>query len=132
MCFEFDTSLYCDDTAGLAWDRENLAADLRGLMEHFESFGLILHRGDANEKSKTVAMAFKKRSYDNPETCGGMGLSGIVIDPVKGTFVPFVKKAKVLGSIFTPEFGDSVDVIARIQAANGVFWRILRACFLLL
>ena len=107
MYFEFDTSLYCDDTTGLAWDRENLAADLRGLMEHFESFGLILHRGDANEKSKTVAMAFKKRSYENPETCGGMNLSDIVIGSDKGTFVPFVKRVKVLGSIFTPELDDS-------------------------
>ena len=59
--FEFDTSLYCDDTTALAWDRTNLEADVRGLMEHFEAFGLMLHRGSPGEKSKTVAMAFLKK-----------------------------------------------------------------------
>ena len=98
--FEFDTLAYCDDTAALAWDRVNLERDLRGLMGHFESFGLILHRGHPNTKSKTVAMVVKKKDADSSD---GIDLSNIIIDPYLKTFVPFLDKTKVLGSIFTPD-----------------------------
>ena len=60
-----------------------------------------------------------------------MDLSNIIIDPEKGTFVPFVNRTKVLGSIFTSELDDTVDVISRIQAANGVFGRYSKRVFAL-
>jgi len=62
--FEFDKSLFVDDTAYLCGSRDRIEAHADRLLTHFRLFGLLMHVGECDEhgkhltKSNTEAMYF--------------------------------------------------------------------------
>ena len=103
--------LYVDDTAYLTDNHEDLLKMASIIEEQFKRIGLLMHVGDNNKKSKSVAMYFppsvKASTLDQSENEADFTTTS------EGQ-IQFVKKFKYLGSWITTDLYDDTDITNRI------------------
>ena len=122
-------SEYADDTAVLFVSRASLVTSTPDMIKHFARFGMSVHVGRGEQKSKSEALFVSAplHCYDNPETYDGADLSDILLDD--GTFIPIVALFCYLGSLLTRDCRDDADVEKRIEAAGGAFGALRKCLF---
>ena len=120
--FSFWASLYADDAACPLDSRATLLAATNAIYHHLRLFGLLMHVGSPEKKSKTEAMYCPARDtpYEDGDT------SDLVLDC--GGTVSFTKSFVYLGSLLHCDLSDDHDVDARIKKASKAFGA-LRNCF---
>ncbi len=110
-------SYYVDDAAFLLLNRSDATEASKLIVSHFRRFGLTVHAGVRNteESSKTEAMYFpaplKEPAAD--------AIADIELD--NNGYFSFTKEFKYLGSTFTPELNDTINVEKRIDQASKAF-----------
>ena len=109
--FDLFYFLYVDDGAMLFDNRNDLIEGTRLIMNHFARFGLEMHIGRGEKKSKTECVLFPafESEYEDKDTS---------IFEVNDGFVQFTKQFKYLGSIISFNLNDSIDIDARISQAS--------------
>ena len=109
---EFDLFyfLYVDDGAMLFDTREDLAEGTQLLFNHFARFGLEMHIGVGDKKSKTECVHFPAADQQQPANLENI--------QVEQGFVSFTNCFKYLGSIISSNLNDEIDIDARISQAN--------------
>eukprot|EP00978_Attheya_sp_CCMP212_P009953 scaffold23798_cov44-Attheya_sp.AAC.1 len=109
---EFDLFyfLYVDDGAMLFDTREHLAEGTQLLFSHFARFGLEMHIGIGDKKSKTECVHFPAANQQQPANLENI--------QVEQGFVSFTNCFKYLGSIISSNLNDEIDIDARISQAN--------------
>eukprot|EP00978_Attheya_sp_CCMP212_P016715 scaffold44003_cov57-Attheya_sp.AAC.1 len=106
---EFDLFyfLYVDDGAMLFDTREDLAKGTQLLFSHFARFGLEMHIGIGDKKSKTECVHFPAVNQQQPANLENI--------QVEQGFVSFTNCFKYLGSIILSNLNDEIDIDARIS-----------------
>eukprot|EP00978_Attheya_sp_CCMP212_P012017 scaffold29800_cov23-Attheya_sp.AAC.1 len=102
--------LYVDDGAMLFDTREDLAEGTQLLFIHFARFGLKMHIGVGDKKSKTECVHFPAANQQQPANLENI--------QVEQGFVSFTNCFKYLGSIISSNLNDEIDIDARISQAN--------------
>lgn len=112
--FDLHASLFADDCALLFETRQDLIIGANHLYPHFLRFGLHIHLGRGDEKSKTEAMFCPAR---------GKGLDSGCTDnfDVADGFVSFTTEFKYLGSMINYSLTSTTDVNKRITDASAAF-----------
>ena len=116
--FWFPFSVYADDTAALFESRDDLTRGTIIIRAHFKRFGLKIHVGSDDKKSKTEAMLFPRPRavYSDYDT------SNIAFSD--GAYIHFTTLFKYLGIKISSDLSDEADVNARIAAASGAFGKL--------
>jgi hypothetical protein len=109
--FDLFYFLYVDDGAMLFNNREDLIQGTNLLLSHFARFGLQMHIGVGDNKSKTECMYFP--TFDNKYS-----LADTTQFDVGEGFVHFTMQFRYLGSTITSLLNDSIDIDARISQAS--------------
>jgi hypothetical protein len=124
---EVPDSLYADDTGELFLSRADLQTDVPELIKLFAKFGLFVHVGTKEKKSKSVIVyhAAPRACYNDYSTFDGADFSDV--DLGSGATMHIEESAKYLGSIIHRDGTDTADVDARIRSAKGAFGA-LRQC----
>ena len=117
--FEFDKSLYADDGSFLFPYRKELELGTNILVKHFTKFGMKMHIGTGEKKSKTEFTLF-------PNSKGAMGQSRnpiSIINDAGGEIgqVTHAESFVYLGSTIPEDLDDMLSVKARICKAQAVF-----------
>ena len=122
-------SEYADDTAVLFVSRASLVTSTPVMIKHFARFGMSVHVGRGEQKSKSEALFVSAplHCYANPDTYDGADLSNIQLDDA--TFIPVVALFCYLGSMLTRDCRDDADVERRIEAASGAFGALRKCIF---
>jgi exonuclease III len=115
--FEIGESLYADDAFFGFQTRAELEEGAELIDRHFTAFGLQVHRGKPDKKSKTECMYFPRQ--------GGCWEDGDTTNvKVDGGFYTFTKTFKYLGSIISHDLSADADVAARIRSATAAFGKL--------
>ena len=125
-------SEYADDTAVLFEDRVETDFGAPHLINHFDRFGMEVHRGDRrkpDKESKSVMLFCSKplHMYENPETFDDTDLSDIELG--NQYFIPIVDKSCYLGNMVTRNCTDEADVDNRIEKAGAAFGALRKPLF---
>eukprot|EP00978_Attheya_sp_CCMP212_P009209 scaffold21733_cov53-Attheya_sp.AAC.4 len=110
---EFDLFyfLYVDDRAMLFDMREDpLEEGTQLLFSHFARFGLEMHIGVGNKKSKTECVHFPAMNQQQPANLENI--------QVERGFVSFTDCFKYLGSIISSNLNDEIDKDVQLSQAN--------------
>eukprot|EP00978_Attheya_sp_CCMP212_P027375 scaffold91655_cov50-Attheya_sp.AAC.1 len=102
-------------------NREDLIQGTNLLLSHF-TFGLQMHIGEGEKKSKTECMYFP--AFDNKYS-----LADTTQFDVGEGFVHFTKQFRYLGSTITSLLNDSIDIDAIIAQASTKAMGALRKYF---
>jgi hypothetical protein len=129
--FEFLVSLYADDGAFLFTFRKDLEKGTNILVKHFRRFGMQMHFGTGDKKSKTEFTCFSNGT-NNPfagQSCKPVSIfdnaDGI---QVKIGEVTHVDAFVYLGSAVSNDLDDLTGITRRIDQAQGMFNK-LEKCF---
>ena len=124
---ELPDSEYADDTAVLFCSRQDTEQYAPLLMLHFNRWGLEVHSGNPQKKSKTEILFASARPqiYEDPDTYDDCDLSPVMVGG--GNYLPIVAVFQYLGSILSRNCQDEEDVEARVDLAAGAFGT-LRDC----
>ena len=127
--FDVPDSEYADDTAVLFVSRASLVASTPSMIEHFARFGMSIHvgRGDQKSKSEVLFVSAPLHCYTDPESFDGMDVSNILLGD--GSFIPVVDQFCYLGSLLTRDCRDDADVTKCIAAAGGHLGHCVNAYF---
>jgi hypothetical protein len=122
-------SEYADDTAVPFLSRSDLVAHTPLLISHFRRWGLEVHVGRGNKKSKSVVLfcSAAPPCYQDFKTFDGVDLSDVVFPD--GTHMPVVLEFKYLGSVIASNGRDDADVDARISSASQAFGMLRKPIF---
>ena len=113
--FEFGRSIYMDDKALLSDSHQNSVESSSLLKAHLLRFGLTMHTGTPEKRSKTEAMHFPaKGKISLPVDTADLVLSD-------GSLISFCQKFVYLGSVFTPDLSDDLNIQNRLNKANSAF-----------
>ena len=115
FAFSFWASLYADGAATPLASRAALLAATNRIYDHLRLFGLLMHVGSENKKSKTEAMYCPARD----EEYGDGDTSDLVLDC--GGIISFTESFVYLGSLLHRDLSDHHDVEARIKKASMAF-----------
>jgi hypothetical protein len=118
--FEHWKSLFADDCAVLFNKRRDLVKGANYLFTHLGRFGLQMHIGRGNGKSKTEAM-----HCPAPHQAVGNTRNF----PVADGFVSFTSTFKYLGSVVSSELTSDADVAARLTSAAAAFGALRKCMF---
>ena len=123
---------YADDLALLFAGTADLAKTFPILCRHGRRWSLELHLTRGEEVSKTFAVYVPSPS--NPRSEADLTPIPVPAVEVAGTFtepgtVTFETKAEILGTIFTDDLLDEVDVTRRIKKAAQVFGALRKTVF---
>ncbi len=110
--FQFLGPLFVDDCAFLLNSYAEAQMAAKEVKKHLSRFGLIMHVGIGDKKSKTEAM-FIPASYDNDTP----RIPDIIKIP-DGTNVHFTNEFKYLGAIITNNLSNSAEIFARLKKAQ--------------
>ena len=113
--FSFARSIYVDDKAALYETRQAAVDGISLIKRHLLRFGLKMHSGTADKRSKTEAMHFPAKQT----TSTAEDVRDLILDD--GSIIHFCTQFTYLGSLFTPNLDDSEDVQKRINKANSAF-----------
>ena len=108
-------SLYVDDSAFILPTREDATKTANLTLNHLKRFGLQMHTGSIDKKSKTEVLFVPKRSEQNKPT----DLSPIILS--NGTQITYTKRFTYLGSVIASDLSDDPDITLRISKANQAF-----------
>ena len=99
------------------------------MIKHFARFGMSVHvgRGEQKSKSEVLFVSAPLHCYAEPETFDGVDLTNILLGD--GTFIPIVAVFCYLGSLLTRDCRDDADVAKRIEAAGGAFGALRKCIF---
>ena len=129
--FTLVDSEYADDTATLFENRKETEIGVPHVMNHFDRFGMEVHRGDrrVDKKSKSEVLYCPKplHLYEDRETLDGTDLSDIELGD--NFYIPIVEKSCYLGSIVTRDCTDDADVENRIDKAGAAFGSLRKSLF---
>jgi hypothetical protein len=117
--FNFNSSLYVDDSFFCFQNREDLLKATIDLNTHFARFGLTMHLGSENTKSKSEAMYFPPTlKQANLEVINNTLPEDLILP--NGKKIHFVHSFKYLGSIITPSLNEDAEIDARIKKAKSM------------
>ena len=110
-------SLYADDQAFIFTSRPDLIRGSDIIYRLLVRFGLMMHVGKNDGKSKTEAMLIPGlgRKYEDGDT------SDYIITSSDGGTVQFTKSFKYLGSVINSDGTDDEDIDNRITCASKIF-----------
>ena len=108
-------SLYVDDSAFILPTREDATKTADLTLNHLKRFGLQMHTGTSNKKSKTEVLFIPRRN----DTSNSTDLSPIILS--NGTQITFTTQFTYLGSVITSTLSDDIDINQRISKANQAF-----------
>jgi hypothetical protein len=117
--FFFSSSFYVDDSFFIFQTRQELQQAIIDLDKHFARFGLIMHLGSENTKSKSEAMFFPSSLKQARNDFLDNKLPEDLLLP-NGKKVHYVNKFKYLGSIITPLLNEDAEIEARIKKAKSI------------
>ena len=117
--FSFNSSFYVDDSFFVFQTRQELQQAIIDLDKHFARFGLIMHLGSENTKSKSEAMFFPFSLKQARNDFLDNKLPEDLLLP-NGKKVHYVNKFKYLGSIITPLLNEDAEIEARIKKAKSI------------
>ena len=105
--FKYNKSLYVNDAAFLFLTREDLEIGSKIIVIHYTRFGLSVHFGNIIKKdpSKTEAIYFPK-----PQQKTNANKTKDIILNDNGNCFTFTTIFKYLGTMFTDNFKDDVDI----------------------
>ena len=113
--FSFARSTYVNDKAALYETRKAAKDGLSLIKSHLFRFGLIMHSGTIDKRSKTEVMHVPaKQKISSAED-----VKDLILDD--GSILHFCPKFTYLGSIFTPDLDDTEDIQNRLNKANSDF-----------
>jgi len=113
--FSFWASLCADDAATPPTSRAALLAASNAIYDQLRLFGLLMHVGSNDKRSKTEAMYSPART----DAYGDGDTSDLVLDC--GGAVVFTESFVYLGSLLHYDLSDHHDVEARIKKAPQAF-----------
>ena len=129
--FTLVDSEYVDDTATLFESRAETEVGVPHVMNHFDRFGMEVHRPDrrVEKKSKSEVLFCPKplHMYKDRDTLDGADLSDIELG--NHCYIPIVEKSCYLGSIVTKDCTDEADVENRIDKAGAAFGALRKPLF---
>ena len=111
--FDFWHSLFADDSGLLFVSRGNLIEGTKVIYKHLAKFGLLMHIGRGNTKSKTEAMYVPSRKDPIGNT------SKYMVDG--DGFVEFTNEFKYLGTMVNSTLSMSSEITSRIRKASAAF-----------
>ena len=107
-------SLYVDDSAFILPIQEDTTRTANLTLNHLKRFGLQMHTGTVNKKSKTEVLYVPKRvksiSKDNTEL---PDLSPIIL--TNDTQITYTDRFTYLGSVITSDLSDDCDINLRMS-----------------
>ena len=115
--FTFNSSFYVDDSFFLFQTKQQLEQAIIELDKHFARFGLIMHLGSPNTKSKSEAMFFPSSLKQAKEDFNNNILPQKILLPDDKN-IHFVNKFKYLGTIITPLLNEDIEIETRIAKAK--------------
>ena len=108
-------SLYVDDSAFILTSREDATRTANLVLEHLKKFGLKMHTGTEDKKSKTEVLFIPRRTpHSTPPDTSPITLSD-------GTRITFCERFTYLGSVIHQSLSDDEDVHRRITKATQAF-----------
>jgi hypothetical protein len=117
--FEFWNSFFVDDSFFLFQNHQELQNAIEQLNRHFARFGLIMHIGNGNTKSKSECMFFPASLMEaNKQTKEKKNLEDITLSD--GKMIHFVQHFKYLGSTITPLLNEDTKIEERIKKAKSI------------
>ena len=111
--FDFWHSLFADDCALLFATRWDLIRGTNIINDHLKKFGLLMHVGRGEVKSKTEAMYVPSKFNSNGDT------SKYTVDG--DGFVEFTKVFRYLGCLVEDNLEMSTEITTRIRKASSAF-----------
>ena len=114
--FQIDNLLYIDDGAFLFESLDDLKSATQTIHDHFSKFGLQMHSGTKNQKSKTEAMYIPASLM--AASCKSTLPLEFKINGEVNT-IHFANKFKYLGSIITPCLTEDAEIESRIKKAKS-------------
>ena len=115
--FEILYLLYVDDGTFLFDSREALERGANRIYEHFARFGLKMHIGHAEGKSKTEAMYISPSLKEDKEKLLEPNLEPRI--PVHDGFITLTEDFRYLGSIISNNLRDELEITTRIKKATA-------------
>jgi hypothetical protein len=113
-CFHLWNSMFADDLVAMCESRSDVETIAKLLVNHFDDFGMQVHKGSDGVKSKSIAMVCPAGSGEDVDK------SNIVLDNA-GHIISFEEKASYLGNVFNSAL-DATDTAARnIAKASRAF-----------
>jgi hypothetical protein len=117
--FDFQTSFFVDDSFFLFHDRQELQKAIAKLDCHFTRFGLIMHLGNGNTKSKPECMYFPASLKDAVmQACEKKVPEEITLQD--GKKIHFINNSTYLGSTITPLLNEDTEIEVRIKKAKSI------------
>jgi hypothetical protein len=117
--FDFQTSFFVDDSFFLFHDCQELQKAIAKLDSHFARFGLIMHLGNGNKKSKSRCMYFPASLKDAVTQAREKKLPE-EISLQDGKKIHFISSFKYLGSTITPLLNEDTEIEVRIKKAKVI------------
>jgi hypothetical protein len=117
--FTFSSSFYVDDSFFLFQTKSQLEEAVTELDRHFARFGLIMHLGTPNVRSKSEAMYFPPSLKQAREEFEKNILPENILLPGNKK-IHFVNKFKYLGSLITPMLNEDLEIDTRIKKAKSL------------
>lgn len=130
--FEFVSSLYADDGAFVFTHRTDLEQGTNILVKHFRRFGMQMHIGSKEKKSKTEFTCFTKGTSLNA-TAGQSRKPVSIVAVADGVEVEIGQASHIeafvyLGTAIADNLDDIIAIKKRIGQAQGMFSK-LEKCF---